>query len=95
MRRKRKEEEEEQKKEEKSIEIEAAKKEKAEQVASREVKLTKPAVVAPVVLMQLVVQPIVKVRTSIEATVPSIKAVAPLVIMLFTSALILLKLFPF
>ena len=64
-------------------------------MASREVKLTKPAVVAPVVLMQLVVQPIVKVRTSIEATVPSIKAVAPLVIMLFTSALILLKLFPF
>jgi hypothetical protein len=63
-------------------------------VASREAKLTKLAVVAPVVSMQLVVQPTVKVRTSIKATVPSIKAVAPLVSMLFTSALILLKLFP-
>uniref|UniRef100_A0A2N9GJR0 RNA-directed DNA polymerase n=1 Tax=Fagus sylvatica TaxID=28930 RepID=A0A2N9GJR0_FAGSY len=61
-----------------SLYREAAKKEKVEQVASREAKLTKLAVVAPVVSMQPVVQPTVNVRTSIKATVPSIKAVAPL-----------------
>uniref|UniRef100_A0A2N9EPR3 Aminotransferase-like plant mobile domain-containing protein n=1 Tax=Fagus sylvatica TaxID=28930 RepID=A0A2N9EPR3_FAGSY len=70
--------EEKQKKEEKSIEIEAVRKEKVEQVVSREAKLTKPAIVASVVSMQPVAQPTVKVRTSIEVTVPSIEAVASL-----------------
>jgi hypothetical protein len=81
--------EKEQKKEEKNIEVEAAKKKGAEQVVSGDAKLTKPAVMALVVSMQQVVQLAVKVRTSIEVAASSIEAVAPLVSMLFTSALIL------
>jgi uncharacterized membrane protein YdbT with pleckstrin-like domain len=81
--------EEEQKKEEQNIEVEAAKKKRTEQVVSREAKLTKLVVVAPVVSMQQVVQPAVKVRTSIEVAAPSIEAVALLVSMIFTSAFIL------
>ena len=49
-----------------------------------EAKLTKPIVMAPVVLVQQVIQPTIEVRTSIEAATPSIEAVAPLVSMLFT-----------
>ena len=60
-------------------------------MASREAKLTRPAVVAPVVSMQPVVQPAVKVRPSIEAKVPSIEAVAPLVSMLLLQLLFFLN----
>jgi hypothetical protein len=83
MRRKEKEEkkQKEQKKEEKNIEIEVTEESKVGQIASREENLTKTAVVAPMVSMQPVVQPAVKVKPLIEATVPSIEAVAPLVSM--------------
>ena len=64
--------EEAQKKEEKNVEVKATKKKRAEQVVSGEAKLTKPAVIAPVVSVQQVVQPAVKVRTSIEVAALSI-----------------------
>jgi hypothetical protein len=51
----------------------------------KEAKLTKPAVMAHVVSVQQVVQPAIKVRTSIKAATLTIEATASLVSMLFTS----------
>ena len=67
---------EEQKREEERKEAEAIRR-KAVQVVPREARLTKQIAVATVVSMQQVARPVVKVRTSIEAT-------TPLVSMLFT-----------
>ena len=88
LERKMKEEEGEKKKQEdekKKIEVEAAKRKRAEQVVPKEVKLTKPAVMAPVMSVQQVVQPAIEVRTLIKAATPSIEAAASLVSMPFTS----------
>ena len=82
-RKKEKKQEEEQKKKENKREVEAAKK-KAEQVVPGKERLTKPTVLAPVVSVQQVIQPAIKVRTSIEAATSSIEAATPLVSMLFT-----------